>query len=87
MTKIYIYCLFDTMDNFLGVYSSLKAVHRDALRLSNRGQSNVYMFYDNLRASPNLTTLRNVFKGRQNYEVKYKSSGASIRIFKTTLRD
>ena len=87
MTKIYIYCLFDTMDNFLGVYSSLKAVHRDALKLSNRGQSNVYMFYDNQRTAPSLTTLRNVFKGKQNYEVKYKSSAASIRIYKTRLKD
>ncbi len=87
MTKIYIYCLFDTMDNFLGVYSSLKAVHRDALKFSNRGQSNVYLFYDNSRVRPDLKTLRNIFKGKQDYEVKYKSSAASIRIFKTTLKD
>ena len=87
MTKIYIYCLFDTMDNFIGVYSSLKAVHRDALKLSNRGTSGVYLFYDNERVTPSLTTLRNVFKGRQDYEVKYKSSAASIRVFKTRLKD
>ena len=87
MTKIYIYCLFDTMDNFLGVYSSLKSVHRDALKFSNRSHSNVYLFYDNQRVSPSLTTLRNVFKGKHDYEVKYKSSAVSIRIYKTRLKD
>ena len=87
MTKIYIYCLFDTMDNFLGVYSSLKAVHRDALRLSNRGHSKVYMFYDGQRDDPSLTGLRNVFKGKNDYEVKYKSNAVSIRIYKTKLKD
>ena len=87
MTKIYIYCLFDTMDNFLGVYSSLKAVHRDALRFSNRGLSDVYLFYEDRRIKPSLTTLRNVFKGKQDYEVKYKSSSTSIRIYKTRLKD
>jgi hypothetical protein len=87
MTKIYIYCLFDTLDNFVGVYSSLKAVHRDALKLSNRGSSGVYLFYDDKRVPPSLKTLRNVFKGRQDYEVKYKSTAASIKIFKTKLKD
>ena len=48
MTKIYIYCLFDTMDSFIGVYSSLKTVHRDALKLSNRGSTGVYLFYDDM---------------------------------------
>ena len=43
MTKIYIYCLFDTNDQFRGVYSSLKAIHRDALALANRGFSKVYL--------------------------------------------
>jgi gluconate kinase len=75
------------MDNFLGVYSSLKAVHRDALRFSNRGLSDVYLFYDDQRIKPSLTMLRNVFKGKQNYEVKYKSSASSVRIYKTRLKD
>lgn len=87
MTKIYIYCLFDTMDNFLGVYSSLKAVHRDALRLSNRGHSDVYMVYDNNKAKPTLTALRNIFKGRHDVEVKYRTNSTSIRIYKTKLKE
>ena len=49
MTKIYIYCLFDDArgEALKGVYSSIKAVHRDALRLANRGDSRVYMVYEN----------------------------------------
>ena len=46
MTKIYIYCLFDGFDRFLGVYSSLKAVHRDALKYCNRGNTKVYMIHN-----------------------------------------
>jgi len=87
MTKIYIYCLFDTMDNFRGVYSSLKAIHRDALKLSNRGHSNVYMVYENKSCKPSLTHLRNVFKGKCDVEIKYRTDNTSIRIFKTKLRE
>jgi hypothetical protein len=62
MTKIYIYCLFDKFDNFLGVYSSLKAVHRDAISICNKGTSPVYMVYENTAHKCSLTSLRNVFK-------------------------
>jgi len=87
MTKIYIYCLFDTMDNFLGVYSSLKAVHRDALRLSNRSSTDVFLVYNNTPAKPTLTTLRNIFKGKHDVEVKYRTRSTSIRVYKTKLRE
>ena len=87
MTKIYIYCLFDTFDNFLGVYSSLKAVHRDALQLSNRGHSNVLMMTDNEVIKPTLTNLRNRFKGRCDCEVKYRTTNTSIKIYKTKLKE
>lgn len=46
MTKIYIYCLFDEKDVFWGVYSSLKAVHRDALKIANQGKFAVFMETD-----------------------------------------
>ena len=49
MTKIYIYCLFDTFDNFIGVYSSLKAVHRDAIRLANHGTCREFFWLTTLR--------------------------------------
>jgi hypothetical protein len=87
MTKIYIYCLFDTYDNFIGVYSSLQAIHRDALRLANRGVSNVYMVFNNDVSTPSLTSLRNVFKGKCDIEVKYRTESTSIRIYKTKLTE
>ena len=87
MTKIYIYCLFDTMDRFRGVYSSLQAVHRDALKLSNRGFSSVYMIYQNEAIKPSLTALRNTFKGKCDIEVKYRTENTSIRIYKTKLKE
>ena len=87
MTKIYIYCLFDTMDAFMGVYSSIRAVHRDALRLANRGTSGVYLVHENDVVPPSLTTLRNVFKGKCDIDVKYRTSSTSIRIYKTKLKE
>jgi len=86
MTKIYIYCLFD-MNGFVGVYSSLKAVHRDALQIANRGNSNVYMVYDNTVLKPSLTLLRNTFKGKCDIEVKYRTDSSSVMIFKTRLKE
>ena len=86
MTKIYIYCLFD-MERFVGVYSSLKAVHRDALRLSNRGHSHVYMVYDGNAVKPSLTALRNIFRGKCDTEVKYRTNNTSITIYKTKLKE
>ena len=87
MTKIYIYCLFDTVDTFVGVYSSLKAVHRDALKLSNRGNSGVYMIADGNTVKPSLTELRNYFKGKCDTSVKYRTTSTSVKIFKTKLKE
>jgi hypothetical protein len=87
MTKIYIYCLFDTMDAFIGVYSSIQAVHRDALKLANRGTSGVYLVYENDVVPPSLTTLRNVFKGKCDVDVKYRTNSTNVRIYKTKLKE
>jgi len=87
MTKIYIYCLFDTRDEFLGVYSSLKSVHRDALKLSNRGASSVYMFADGSMSKPSLTGLRNFFKGKCDVDIAYRTDSTMIRIYKTRLKE
>jgi len=89
MTKIYIYCLFDKFDNFLGVYSSLKAVHRDATRVCNQGGSKVYMTSANPTPTQpaSLTLLRNTFKGICDHEVKYQSDRQYVKIFKTKLRE
>ena len=86
MTKIYIYCLFD-MDSFMGVYSSLKSVHRDALRLANRGRLPVYMWGNDGRLPPSLTGLRNFFKGKCDIEIKYRSDTTAISIYKTKLKE
>ena len=86
MTKIYIYCLFD-VDKFVGVYSSLKAVHRDALKLSNKGFSNVFMIYEDKMSRPSLTELRNILKGKCDIEVKYRTDNTLIKIYKTKLKE
>ena len=87
MTKIYIYCLFDKMDNFLGVYSSLKAVHRDALSICNQGASRVYMKTSTGSQAANLVLLRNSFKGLCDVEVRYFSDTQFVKIFKTKLKE
>ena len=87
MTKIYIYCLFDTFDNFVAVYSSLKAFHRDAIKLCNRGNIRVMMKDDNQYYTPSLTQLRNTFKGKCDYGIQYLSDEATAKIFKTKLKE
>ena len=87
MTKIYTYCLFDKFDHFLGVYSSLKAVHRDATAICNQGTSSVYMIIDNKAHACSLTALRNAFRGKQDYQIKYQRNVQFIKIFKTKLRE
>lgn len=89
MTKIYIYCLFDTStgEQFKGVYSSIKAVHRDALKLANRGDSKVYMFHEGDQINPTLVGLRNTFKGKNNTSVTYRTNRSIITVFKTKLKE
>jgi hypothetical protein len=85
VTKINIYCLFDRYENFCGVYSSLKAIHRDALKLCNKGTKPVYIRENSELKKPCVTSLRNIFKGRTNVYVEYVSDGGSIKILKTNL--
>jgi len=87
MTKIYIYCLFENNDVFRGVYSSLKAVHRDALRVCNRGGRMVQMFYDGSFEKPSLTKLRNILKGECDVTVLYTSGDIAVKIIKTKLKE
>jgi len=87
MTKIYIYCLFDKFDNFLGVYSSLKAVHRDAIKICNRGGSKVFVTSVKPPQPCSLKLLRNIFKGKCDYEVKYQSDLQYVKIYKTKLKE
>ncbi len=87
MTKIYIYCLFGEFEQFMGVYSSIKAVHRDALKICQRGKSQIYMEHEGQYAPPSLVKLRNFFKGKCDIEAKYYSEGALAKIYKTRLKE
>ena len=87
MTKIYTYCLFDNDGNFEAVYSSLKSAYRDALKISNKGHSEVYMMGPNGWQPPSLKDLRNILKGSFDVVIHFKSSHAGARILKTKLRE
>jgi hypothetical protein len=87
MTKIYIYCLFDRFDRFLGVYSSLKSIHRDAVKYCNTGSSSVFLCAENEVHKASLVTLRNLFKGKCDYEIQYRSDSRGVKILKTKLTE
>jgi len=89
VTNIYIYCLFDTTraELFKGVYSSIKAVHRDALKLANRGQTQVIMFYEGKKTEPTVSNLRNTFKGKCDLHVDYRTNRSVVTIYKTKLKE
>ena len=88
MTNIYCYCLFDGRGNFKGVYSSVTAVHRDALKICNKGSAGVYMQLQGRGIAPSLTILRNTFKGSFDIQVVYSGGpGCEARIIKTKLKE
>jgi len=87
MTKLNIYCLFDRTGSLYAVYSSIKAVHRDALKLCNSGIFPVYVNYESEKKSPNPTLLRNIFKGETDVKIDYFSDNGKITILKTSLRE
>ena len=89
MTKIYIYCLFDRQDTFYGVYSSLKAVHRDALKIANKGRSSVTLEapFADVITNATLTNLRNVFKGECDVRLFYRCGSHTAKIIKMKLRE
>jgi hypothetical protein len=87
MTKLNIYCVFDKTQALYGVYSSIKAAHRDALKLCNSGYSPVVVFHNSERKTPNATLLRNIFKGEIDVKVDYFSDNSKITILKTSLRE
>tara|TARA_B100000131_G_scaffold298768_1_gene318550 strand:- start:379 stop:642 length:264 start_codon:yes stop_codon:yes gene_type:complete len=87
VTKLYIYCLFEKDDNFYGVYSSLKAAHRDALKLCNKGNSEVYIITESGPSKPTFGAVRGLFQGECDVKVKYTSNVATAVIIKTKLRE
>ena len=87
MTKIYIYCLFEKSGIFRAVYSSIKSVHRDALKICNTGNSQVYLKSASGPVSPSPTILRNIFKGETDIKVEYYSDDSRVTILKTKLKE
>ena len=87
MTKIYIYCLFDGHGNFKGVYSSLRAAHRDALQTCNKGHQNVYLRTSRGLEEPTLQRIKNILNGRVDVKVVYVSDVEAAQIIKTKLKE
>ena len=87
MTKLYTYCLFDRQGIFYGVYSSLKAIHRDALKLCNKGRANVLMSYQGATQSATLVNLRNTLKGQCDVQVVYHAGQHRAAILKGKLKE
>ena len=70
----------------MGVYSSIKAAHRAAVKLANSGSSKVYIQTENGLQEPDLSSL-NIFKGKCDIIVKYRGGKTSSRILKTKLKE
>tara|TARA_R110002110_G_scaffold168693_7_gene370348 strand:+ start:5402 stop:5665 length:264 start_codon:yes stop_codon:yes gene_type:complete len=87
MTKINIYCLFYGEGSLHGVYSSLKAAHRDALKICNQSNNNVLLEVDGEYTQAKFAVLRNLFQGESNIKVRYTSGDYSARIVKTKLKE
>lgn len=87
MTNIYTYCLFDGEDTFYGVYSSLKAIYRDAMQLSNRGSKPVQMRTVEGWSAATLTDLRNTLKGQVDIIIEFRSGKHAAKILKTRLKE
>jgi len=87
MTKIYTYCLFDGDDTFHGVYSSLAAAYRDAIKIANQGQSRVVLQTENGWVDPDLTTLRNVLYSKCDVVVLLQGGRHKAKILKTRLKE
>ncbi len=87
MTKIYTYCLLEGGDVLHGVYSSLKAAHRDALKLTNKGSRRVHIQHDGKSVVPSLKLLRSIFAGEFDIKVDYYSDNKMVSILKTKLKE
>ncbi len=87
MTNIYIYCVFEGDQILHGIYSSIKAAHRDAMKLCNKGASKVYIRHDDGSKVPTIKMLRNIFKGKVDIKIKYWSNTTSATVLKTQLRE
>ena len=69
------------------MYSSVTAVHRDALKLCNKGVSKVLMENNGTLVPPSATLLRNTLKGMIDVQVVYRGGAHQARIVKTNLKE
>ena len=70
-----------------GVYSSIQAVHGDALKLANCGTSGVYIHQPEGPIRPTVRMLRNILKGQIDVKVNYYSDSGVVTILKTGLKE
>jgi len=87
VTNINIYCLFNEKGELYGVYSSIKAVHRDALKICNKGVSGVFVNSAEGLRKASISFLRNVLKGEMDKKVTYVSDYGQVVILKTGLKE
>ena len=86
-TKVNIYCLFESDGNFYGVYSSLKAAHRDALKISNKGIREVFLEANGIYHKATFAKLRSFFQGEMDKKIRYVSGAHGAFIVKTKLKE
>ena len=79
--------MFERNGIFRGVYSSIKSVHRDALKICNTGNSQIYLKSAGSFIKPTPTILRNIFKGETDIKVEYYSNDSNVTILKTKLKE
>ena len=75
------------MKSLEGVYSSVKAAHRDALQLCNTGHSPVFLKTSDGFVAPSINVLQNIFKGEIDIKVEYMSNNSIVTIIKTGLKE
>ena len=86
-TKINIYCLIENDGNFRGVYSSLKAAHRDALKVCNRGPRNILVEVNGRYQKADLSDVRSLFQGKVEKTIRYVSGRYGVYLIKTKLKE
>jgi len=57
------------------------------MKICNKDGKGVYVIYDEKSMQPNLTFVRNIFKGEIDLKVNYYSNKSMVTILKTKLRD
>jgi len=82
-----IHILLVCEDTFFGVYSSLKSIYRDALHLTNKGSGHVHMSTSTGWEEASLTDLRNLFKGKFDTIIIFRSGRHTAKILKTKLKE